>query len=207
VAGACPDHRQHPRFFTGRRAIPLRHPDRRFRPGWRNQSVRPCAEVAEGNLRDELSLDSRVWRSASKDGDRCRYAARIRREGVRVLSNCWSCQQSFQDRKQRLSVHRHFSVPQPAAALASVLAGISILRLELSMKVEIQRVQPTGCISLPVRRLDFGGLVSRTLDHAPHRSRSPTRQRSRHSPPSASCLIPDPTLDPFETVKETSKTE
>jgi hypothetical protein len=34
-------------------------PGRRFRPGWRNQSLRPCAEVAEGNLRDELSLASR----------------------------------------------------------------------------------------------------------------------------------------------------
>ena len=53
-----------------------------FRPGWRNQSVRPCAEVAEGNLRDELSLASRVWRSASRDGDRCRYVARIRTERV-----------------------------------------------------------------------------------------------------------------------------
>jgi hypothetical protein len=40
------------------------------RPGRRNQIVRPCAEVAEGNLRDELSLVSRVWRSVSRDGDR-----------------------------------------------------------------------------------------------------------------------------------------
>ena len=31
--------------------------------------------------------------------------ARIRTERVRVLSNCWSCQQSFRDRKQRHSQH------------------------------------------------------------------------------------------------------
>jgi len=85
--------------ITGRRAIPLRHPCRRFRPGWRNQSVRTCAEVAGGNLRDELSLASRVWRSASRDGDRCRHVARLRTERVRVLSNCWSCQQSLRDPK------------------------------------------------------------------------------------------------------------
>jgi len=40
---------------------PAWHPRRRIRSGWRNQSVRPCAEIAEGNLRDELSLASRVW--------------------------------------------------------------------------------------------------------------------------------------------------
>jgi hypothetical protein len=35
------------------------------------------------------------------------------------------------------------------------------------MKVEMQRVQPSGFISLPLRSLEFRGSVFRTLDHAP----------------------------------------
>jgi hypothetical protein len=66
VDGACPNHRQHPRSSTGRRAIPLEVSWQAIQAR-RNQSVRPSAEVAEGNLRYELSSASRVWRSASRD--------------------------------------------------------------------------------------------------------------------------------------------
>jgi hypothetical protein len=63
-----------------------------FWAGWRDQSVWPCTGAAYSNLRDELSLASRVWRSVTRNRDRCRHVARLRRERVRVLSNRRSCQ-------------------------------------------------------------------------------------------------------------------
>ena len=106
---------------------------------------------------DELSLASRVWRSAPRDGDRCRHNARLRTECVRVLSNRWSCQQSLRNRKQHHSQHRHFCMPQAAAALARVLAGLPVLRLIYSLPCPgararaLTRLLPVLCLSVPFR--------------------------------------------------------
>jgi hypothetical protein len=90
---------------------------------------RPCAEVAESNLRDELSLASRVWRSASREGDRCRYVAPIRTERVRVLSNCWSCQ-------PRVTVQRRMPL------LRHTLTHASVCKL---LELVPRKIQFSGC--------------------------------------------------------------
>jgi hypothetical protein len=81
------------------------------------------------------------WRSASKDGDRCRCAARIGRARARVLSNAGHVSNRFGIENSVVRNTDIFLCHGLRQSWPPFLAGISVLQLEVSMKGETQRVQ------------------------------------------------------------------
>ena len=82
MAGVCPNHRQHPRFSTGRRTIPLRHPRRRFGLGRRTRAPYPASYSARSGHREifrdaGIAPGHRVLELGSGVGDVAMLVARI----------------------------------------------------------------------------------------------------------------------------------